>query len=596
MSTPIKGNAHIRSDREGFIDAYLKARNVLGRIDGVVGVGFGRKETADAITKDVSITVFVREKRAEDEIPPEQRIPPTFDGYRTDVRVVPEVVTAKCDNQDPYPKIQGGIQIQARKIDSTLTGNTGKGTLGCIVRKRGNDSGDNYYLLTADHALFHDTSGLKSLVYHPSAPATGDTTSSQVIAMVEDYGVSREVEYNAPRSDGTTFPLNCHVDCAIARLDLASRCCGSACSKDNVKYDTTIIDLDTSVPANNRIADVRDITFDTDIVLPGVEAVFETNDFGVSHDLIGDLTIATDANRVVKVGRTTGRTVGIVLSVGAIARQGSNFIHGLIEIQFDPASTASGLNCHGNPLFIEGGDSGSLVLDMNNRAVGLAALAQTGLRKVRCFACHIVPVLDSLNICIPTPPPGKSHGSSRATDGSGIALYGGSIQNLSDDGTVLFSGHIATGSSIAESRGQPPKTQVTQEQRDRIERFLDTLRESEDGRRLHEAYTQIGREIGYLIRNQRQVTVTWHRNRGPAFLAGLLDHLRGNSTTIPLEIGGVSRATLLARLEKVLLAHGSNPLREAIEHHRDNLMQCADAVTAQELIDILRHSEERVQT
>ena len=134
-------------------------------------------------------------------------------------------------------------------------------------------------------------------------------------------------------------------------------------------------------------------------------------------------------------------------------------------------------------------------------------------------------------------------------------------------------------------------TQATQEQHDRIERFFDTLRESEDGRRLHEAYTQVSREIGYLIRNQRRVTVTWHRHRGPAFLAGLLDHLQGNSATIPLDIGGISRATLLARMESVLLAYGSQELRGALERHRNILMGCADAATAQECIASLRHSE-----
>jgi hypothetical protein len=591
MSTPIKGNPEIRSDREAFIDAYLRARDVLGRIDGVIGVGFGRKEKADAVTSDVSITVFVLEKKAQDEIPPEHRIPPIFDGYRTDVRVVPEVEPAKCDNQDRYPTIQGGIQIQSREITSTVTGDDGKGTLGCIVRKRGNDSGDNYYLLTADHALFHETSDLKSLVHHPSAPATGDTTSSQVIAMVEDHGVRREVEHRATRSDGTTIPFECYVDCAIARLDLASRCCGSACSRDNVTFDTTIIDLVPGSPANN-ITDVRDIILDVDIVLPGVETVFE----GGTLDLIGDLSTATEANRVVKVGRTTGRTVGIVLSVNTIARRGdSDFYRGLIEIQLDPASTPFGLNCKGNPLFIEGGDSGSLVVDMQNRAVGLADFTQRGARKWRCFACHIVPVLDQLRVCIPTAS-GTGHGSSGATDGSGIAQYGGggSAEHLADDGTVLFAGRVATAPSMPESVTQPPTAASTREQSDHIERFLDTLRESEDGRRLHDAYIRLNREIGYLIRNQRRVTVTWHRNRGPAFLAGLLDHLRGNSATIPLEIGGVSRRALLARMGEVLLAHGSDELRDAIEQHRDNLMRCAGAATVQECIDILRRGEEAV--
>jgi hypothetical protein len=209
------------------------------------------------------------------------------------------------------------------------------------------------------------------------------------------------------------------------------------------------------------------------------------------------------------------------------------------------------------------------------------------------MACHIVPVLDELQITIPTTG-GTGHGSSHATDGSGIARYGGSTAHLRDNGTTLFSGHAVTGSSTAASHGQPPRASETREQRDRIERFFDSLRERDAGRRLNDAYEQFSREIGYLVRNRRQVTVAWHRNRGPAFLAGFLDHLRGNADAIPLEIGGVSRAMLLSRMEAVLLAHGSKGLRSAIQRHRDDLMRCADAATAKACIDILHHTEEKV--
>ncbi|MCP3994239.1 MAG: hypothetical protein GY722_04115 [bacterium] len=602
MSTPIKGNEEIRSDREAFIDAYLRARDVFGRIDNVVGVGFCRKETGDAITSDLAITVFVREKRAEDDIPSGERIPPTFDGYRTDVRIPPEVEPAVCDNQTRYTTIQGGIQIQARATDSTATGLDGAGTLGCIVRKRGNDSEDNYYLLTAGHALFyedkntHETvSEMGSLVHHPVAPDAGVTTSAQMIATIEDNEVMGEVTYYAPRPNGSPFPLECYVDCGIARLDLASRCCGIQCGTDNVQHASTIIDIDPG-GTNNQISDVRDITFDPDIVLPGVQHITQPVPppvGGVIDDTVGDLTTATDANRVVKVGRTTGRTVGVVLGVGLPAIQGSGYVQNLIEIQFDPASTTSGLNCHNNPLFIEGGDSGSLVLDLDNKAVGLAIFSRAGINKEkRCFACHIVPVLDELNITIPTTG-GTGHGSSHATDGSGIARYGGSTSHLQDDGTVLFAAHSVTGDTSVET-DVPPLPAVTQSQNDSVTKWLDAIGKSEAGSRLHDAYAETRREITFLVRKKRHVTVVWHRNRGPAFLAGLLEHLRGDTPSFPKEIGDVSRATLLARMETVLQAHGSNALRDAIARYRDDVMRCAGADTVQECIERLRNTEEEV--
>lgn len=574
MNTPLKGNEDIRSNGDAFIDAYLRARDELGRLEGVVAVGFGRKEVADKLTADISITVFVLEKVPDSELAPGQKVPPEFEGYRTDVRVVPDITPAKCDNEDPYDPIEGGIQIQARDKESSFSGDDGKGTLGCIVRKRGNDSGENFYLLTANHALDTDNAGLGGVVYHPYAPPANDTTGSKIIAFIEERGTQDTVEYTGRRpSNGEELPMDGYIDCGIARLDLASECCGIKCSADNVRFNTTIIDLDPGDATNNRIADVRDISLDFDMTIP-----------------LDQLGTATDANRVVKVGRTTGRTVGIVTLINSAARHGGDIVAGLIEIELDPALTPGGVNCKGNPRFIEGGDSGALVLDMDNKAVGLAFATKTRPDgRISCFACHIVPVLDTLNICIPTTG-GTSHGSSLATDGSGIARYGGSLESDSD--TVLFTSQTVAGrlDTAAQSRAAAMSTSSLVQ----IEEFVDRLRHTEQGRRLHDAYAHSISEIGFLIRTRRQVMVTWHRNKGPAFLAGIADHLRGNAASMPIEIDGVSREMMLANMERVLLAHASKSLRVDLERHRDAVFLCSEAATAEECLRLLERAETQI--
>src|SRR4029453_8159137 len=118
-------------------------------------------------------------------------------------RRVPKFVTTICDNQTKYPTIQGGIQIQARKPGSTVVGDAGKGTLGWIVRKRGNDSNDNFYLLTNEHVLFHPGGGRKSSIYHPSAPPAGDVMKP--IATVDSSGIREEVPFNV-KVNNTTIP------------------------------------------------------------------------------------------------------------------------------------------------------------------------------------------------------------------------------------------------------------------------------------------------------------------------------------------------------------------------------------------------------
>ena len=121
--------------------------------------------------------------------------------------------------------------------------------------------------------------------------------------------------------------------------------------------------------------------------------------------------------------------------------------------------------------------------------------------------------------------------------------------------------------------------------------LLDALLETSRGRELEEAFSQLSREIAYLVRHSRPVTLAWQRHRGPAFLACVLKHLKGEAAAIPRDIDGVSRVSLLARMGAVLYEHGSNPLRETIDRHRDVLLSCANATTAQECIEILRRAE-----
>jgi hypothetical protein len=55
MSEPTKDNAHILADQQAFMNAYDRAREVFGKIEGVAGVGFGQKETSGEFKNDVAI-------------------------------------------------------------------------------------------------------------------------------------------------------------------------------------------------------------------------------------------------------------------------------------------------------------------------------------------------------------------------------------------------------------------------------------------------------------------------------------------------------------------------------------------------------------
>ena len=595
----IKNNAHIRSDEEAFMASYERARAQLGKIPGVVGVGYGLKETEGNFSDDIALLVYLLEKRDRERVPAEQLIPPTFEGYRTDVRVLlpGRNASATCNDDSPHPVITGGIQIEAFGKKSTVNLLT-NGTLGCIVRKRGDRGDDNVYLLTNHHVLLHED--IKTVdgdgVYHPYCPRTimignvplkleGTQLGKIDVRNARKGHVDKDGKDMAtPSTDpaplletiDTTF-TGFYVDCAAVRIDLGSFCCGKACPGDKLAYDSTI-------PGLNDPADT----------LPGV--VIATSDTDRVVNVRDVLTSPlTAGERVYKVGRTTRRTVGRITAINAPAHNILNvplgpgltgpyekrvldFRYNVIEVVL--AADPPAENCMHRNAFSHEGDSGSLVVDENNNAVGL--LFQSGempnsAGKYSTSLCAIVPVLNALKFCIATTT-GTSHGAEKAVDGSGLASSNTPESLLApENGVVLVGGEVRATQS---SRTAPPlAASASDAQREHMLALLEAFRETSLGRELHETFGEVRREIAYLVRGCRPVKVVWHRNRGPAFLASAIDHVRGGATSVPRVIGGVSRAELLVRMGEVLSTYGSNPLRDAIERHRA------------ELLDILAHAD-----
>lgn len=607
--TAIKDNAHIRADESAFMASYERARAQLGRIPGVVGVGFGLKETEGLFADDIALLVYVLEKRDREQVPGEQMIPPTFDGYRTDVRVLlpGRNSSATCNDDSAHPTITGGIQIEAfgKKSAANLITN---GTLGCIVRKRGDRGDDNVYLLTNHHVLLLED--IKTVdgdgVYHPYSPRTilpgppplkveGTLLGKIDVRNARKGHVDKDgKEMATPSTDpaplletiDTTF-TGFYIDCAAVRIDLGSFCCGSACTKNQIVYDSTIPGLN-----------------DPNDTLPGV--VIAASDKDRVVDVRDVLTSPlTAGERVYKVGRTTRRTVGKVTGVnvpahnilnvplgpgltGPYEKRVLDFRYNVIEVALAEDPPAE--NCMHRNSFSHDGDSGSLVVDEHNNAIGL--LFQSGempnsAGKYSTSLCAIVPVLNALKFCIATTT-GTSHGAEKADDGSGLASSITPASLLAPENGVAFVGRERR---ATQSPRTPPPHAVpaSDAEREHMLALLAAFRETALGRDLHETFGEVRREIAYLVRGCRPVKVAWHRNRGPAFLACAIDHVKGGATSVPRSIGGVSRVELLARMGEVLSAYGSNPLRDAIERHGSELLDIlTDADSVDDCLAALR--------
>lgn len=115
-------------DIERILEIKKAAQKRLFKIPGVHAVGVGAKSVAGKRTGEVSITVFVDEKKPLSEIAPEDRIPSEIEGVRTDVVQRGRVKRASGGpDKKPHRPLLGGIRIQPGGVLG------GGGTLGCIA-------------------------------------------------------------------------------------------------------------------------------------------------------------------------------------------------------------------------------------------------------------------------------------------------------------------------------------------------------------------------------------------------------------------------------------------------------------------------------
>ena len=283
---------------------------------GVVGVDIGEKYSDGKPTGELSIVVYVTEKKAKDALSTKEVIPKTVDGVKTDVQeLVIELQVAahrlEADAQvdaTAYTTLHGGISMgPSRSIYMTppevpAAGNyVFVGTLGAMVRDRA--SGATMALTNFHVACVDDGWAVGNRMVQPGRPDGGNPAT-------QEFG-------NLTRAQLTE-----NTDGAVVTVDT-----GHA-------WDYT------------------------------VEGI---------GDVAGTAT-ATNGMAVQKRGRTTEHTFGTVGSTDATLSidygdgLGVRTLRHQIRVDTDTARSAR---------FSDQGDSGSVVMDMNRNVVGLLFAGST---------------------------------------------------------------------------------------------------------------------------------------------------------------------------------------------------------------------------
>ncbi|MGI6575164.1 MAG: hypothetical protein ACOX3A_04800 [bacterium] len=308
---------------ERFRKVLEKAKRIFLAKPSVVGVGIGYKETELQKTDQMSLVVYVTKKKRQRELTPKEIIPHALDSMPTDVVEIGEIKFLSERTGKVRPA-QPGISIGHHQITA--------GTFGAVVRDR--KTGEPL-ILSNNHVLANSTSGkdgkaaIGDDILQPG-PYDGGT-AEDIIGVLHRFVPIYAEQHTA--------------ECRVAKLtekiqNLILQVVRPAYQVQFFRTDNSenLVDCALAKPLAPRLI---------------TDEVFE----------IGPITGVGEMKpgmMVKKSGRTTGLTTGEIKSVATTLR-----------VQMAMDSYALFTDQAVSDMKSQGGDSGSIVLNEDNEAVGL---------------------------------------------------------------------------------------------------------------------------------------------------------------------------------------------------------------------------------
>lgn len=305
----------------------------------VVGVGVGYKNSQGASTRELAVVVSVREKVPLADLAAADRVPRAIGGVTTDVLETGELraltllavpprldafaplATLAIDPTEKMRPARPGVSLGHSQVTA--------GTFGCLVRR-----GGDVLILSNNHVLANSNrANVGDAIWQPGR-ADGGTPDDQLGNLVDFVPIAFDGEDVPPppgQGDGCAPVLG-----LLARL------------LDQLQFRAAALP-GANAPGNNLVDCALARPTTPDLVNPDILGI------GVPVG-VGQATLGT---QVQKSGRTTGHTRGSILQLDVTA----TIRYGDQSAVFTNQLMAGAMS--------QGGDSGSLVLDLRSQAVGL---------------------------------------------------------------------------------------------------------------------------------------------------------------------------------------------------------------------------------
>jgi hypothetical protein len=286
----------------------------------VVGVGVGKKITKGQRTDQHCITVLVSQKLPLKALAAEDVVPKEVEGAPVDVIQV-GTVRAFAGPTDKWRPAPGGVSIGHYKITA--------GTLGAVVKSR---TTGKRMILSNNHVLANSNDSVAGDDILQPGPYDGGTVPQDVIARLDRFVT---IQFQ-------TAPSSCSFGNSLTGLlNSIAKGMGSSFRVQGLQISaaTNLVDAALALP----LAD--DLVKDEILEIGAVNGWTEEVEVGTA---------------VKKSGRTTGLTEGTV-----------EVLNATVNVQYGEGQIATFTGQYVAGPMSQGGDSGSLVVDGQKRAVGL---------------------------------------------------------------------------------------------------------------------------------------------------------------------------------------------------------------------------------
>ena len=287
--------------------------------ENVLGVAVGRKVVGGRETEEACVVVYVDHKEPEAVLRRRDLVPRTLDGVRTDVvatgplRALPLLETLEVSHTARVRPAPGGVSIAHEKVTA--------GTLGVLAHRTSGET----VILSNNHVLANSNEAKAGDAILQPGPYDGGGPRD-AIAKLADFV---PVAFNERELDGLGRLVERAFGGLLAPVGLGLRRLPSG--------KTNLVDAAIATPLS------------ADLVAPDVLEIGPVA--GTAPAALG--------TRLKKSGRTTGLTRGKVTGLEAT-----------VEVDYG-GKTAVFRGQIVSDILSRGGDSGSLVVDEANRAVGL---------------------------------------------------------------------------------------------------------------------------------------------------------------------------------------------------------------------------------